>query len=122
MQSSTTSSMNFATINYSENAMTSTQVEKVTYNGSNNNYLSSLAIDGVELNTTFNKENSNYFVEIQNQTSLNVTAVAEDETAKVVITGEDNITSSESKILISVTAENGDIRYYRIFVTAGGIE
>lgn len=86
------------------------------YNGSNNNYLEKLEVEGKELNTSFNKENDTYFIDINNTNTINVTAIAEDSTAKVYITGNDNIESGNNKILISVTAENGDVRYYRIFV------
>ena len=87
-----------------------------TYNGSNNNYLSSLEVEGVELNTSFNKEKGTYFINTNNTNGLNVIATAEDSTAKVCVVGNDNIQSGSNKILISVTAENGNIRYYRIFV------
>lgn len=86
------------------------------YNGSNNNYLEKLEIEGTELNTSFNKENGTYFIDVNNTNSINVTAIAEDSTAKIYITGNDKIESGNNKILISVTAENGDVRYYRIFV------
>lgn len=89
---------------------------QATYNGSNNNYLEKLEVEGKELNTSFNKENGTYFIDINNTNTINVTAIAEDSTAKVYITGNDNIESGNNKILISVTAENGDVRYYRIFV------
>ena len=87
-----------------------------TYNGSNNNYLSNLEVEGVELNTSFNKEKGTYFIKTNNTNSLNITATAEDSTAKVCVAGNENIQSGSNKILISVTAENGNIRYYRIFV------
>ena len=57
-----------------------------------------------------------YFINTNNTNSFNVIATAEDSTAKVCIVGNDNIQSGNNKILISVTAENGNIRYYRIFV------
>ena len=89
---------------------------KATYNGSNNNYLSKLEIDGIELNTSFNKENETYFINTDNTNTINIVATAEDSTAKINIAGNDNIQNGNNKILISVTAENGDVRYYRIFV------
>ena len=57
-----------------------------------------------------------YFAEVENQSSVNVSVTKEDETATVCITGNDSLKSGENKILISVTAENGDVRYYRIFI------
>lgn len=96
---------------------TSINIEnQATYNGSNNNYLEKLEVEGKEFNTSFNKENGTYFIDINNTNAINVTAIAEDSTAKVYITGNDNLESGNNKILISVTAENGDVRYYRIFV------
>ena len=89
---------------------------KATYNGSNNNYLSKLEIDGIELNTSFNKENETYFINTDNTNTINIVATAEDSTAKINIAGNDTIQNGNNKILISVTAENGDVRYYRIFV------
>ena len=46
--------------------------ETAVYNGSNNNYLKKIKIKGVDLNTTFNKENTTYFIETTGKTSLNV--------------------------------------------------
>ena len=89
---------------------------QATYNGSNNNYLSKLEIDGIELNTSFNKENGTYFINTDNTNTINIVAIAEDSTAKINIAGNDTIKNGNNKILISVTAENGDVRYYRIFV------
>lgn len=89
---------------------------QATYNGSNNNYLSKLEIDGIELNTSFNKENQTYFINTDNTNTINIVAIAEDSTAKINIAGNDTIQNGNNKILISVTAENGDVRYYRIFV------
>lgn len=101
----------------SSSSGTSINIEnQATYNGSNNNYLEKLEVEGKELNTYFNKENGTYFIDINNTNTINVTAIAEDSTAKVYITGNDNLKSGNNKILISVTAENGDVRYYRIFV------
>ena len=98
---------------------TSSQLKEETavYNGSNNNYLASLEIEGESLNTIFNKENTTYFVKTSDKTQLNVNVVAESSDAKVYITGNDNLKNGDNKVLISVIAENGDVRYYRVFVT-----
>lgn len=94
----------------------SKSVETAVYNGSNNNYLEELKVEGAELNTSFSKENTTYFITVTNTDSLNITATAEDSSAKVYITGNDSIKEGTNKVLISVTAENGETRYYRIFV------
>lgn len=92
--------------------------ETVSYNGSSNNYLSSLTVDGYDLSTTFTKTNTTYFVNINSDvSSINITAVPEESSAKVTVYGNQNIESSKSKILISVTAENGSVRIYRLYVT-----
>ena len=89
------------------------QTEIATYNGSSNNYLSSLKINGVQLTTDFNKEKTTYFASVENMETIKVTANAEDSNSKVAITGT-SLKSGENKVLISVTA---DVRYYRIYVT-----
>lgn len=99
----------------SSGAQSNKNVESAIYNGSNNNYLKNLSVKGVELNTSFNKENTTYFIKVTDTSNLKITATAEDSMAKVVVTGNDSIKEGTNKILIAVTAENGDIRYYRIF-------
>lgn len=93
------------------------QTETVTYNGESNNYLSSLEIDGYEISPTFSKTNNTYFINAESDVEkVTVNAIAEDGNAKVNIYGNDNIDGKQSKILVSVTAENGEVRIYRIFV------
>ena len=108
-------------ISYSANTMNvsniTSQTETAVYNGSSNNYLSSLEIEGENLNTTFNKENTTYFIQTTGKSELEVKVTAEDDEAKVYVTGNENLKTGNNKILISVTAENGDVRYYRVFVT-----
>lgn len=125
------SNSNFGTNMYSGNSQmmnmgssmsmgtSSTQlnIETAIYNGSANNYLESLVINEEDLNIDFRKENTTYFIETEGRSSISVSTKAEDSDAKVCITGNNNLKTGDNKILISVTAENGDIRYYRIFVT-----
>ena len=86
------------------------------YNGSSNNYLSKLEISNVDLNTKFTKENSTYYAEITKKDTLNVKANAEDDGATICITGNDNLKNGINKILISISAKNGNVRYYRVYV------
>lgn len=108
-------------INYSNmqyRGMSSSGVQQVTYNGSDNNYLSELSIEGYSLNKDFSKENSTYFVTVENNVeTLKISAVEEDDTADLCIYGNENLKSGTNKILISITAENGNVRNYRIYVT-----
>lgn len=93
-------------------------IETVTYNGSNNNYLSDLSIENYRLNKEFTKENSTYFIEVENDVNtLNITATADDDTGTVCIYGNEDLEQGSNKILISVTAENGNVRNYRVYVT-----
>lgn len=63
------------------------QTDTVTYNGSNNNYLTSLTIEDAQLTTDFNKEKSTYFATVENMEEITVTANVEDSSSKVAITG-----------------------------------
>lgn len=103
----------------STSSSTSNTQNVVTYKGSDNNYLQKLEIEGYSLNKDFVKENSTYFVKIgdENIQSLNVTAITEESTSKVCIYGNESLTDNTNKILISVTAENGNVRNYRIYIT-----
>lgn len=106
-------------ISATSTTMSNSQTEEtVTYNGSCNNYLSSLVIDGYSLNKEFAKDNSTYFITTSDDiTSLNITATAEDDDATVCIYGNSELSEGTNKILISVTAENGSVRSYRVYVT-----
>lgn len=106
-----------SSVNFSSTSSMQVENQTAIYNGSNNNYLSNLEIEGESLNTSFNKENTTYFIETTGKTELNVNVTKENETSKVYITGNKNLKTGDNKILISVTAENGDVRYYRVFVT-----
>lgn len=93
------------------------QSAEVVYNGSDNNYLKELSIKGYEMTNKFTKENTTYFIKLEEDvTSLDITAKAEHSAAKVCVYGNTNIKNG-SKILISVTAENGNVRNYRIYVS-----
>lgn len=115
-QKSKSSSSGKTTTNNSGSYSQSTQkTETAVYNGSNNNYLKTLQVNGVNFNTEFSKENTSYFVTLADTENLEVVAEAEDSTAKISIIGNNSLKDGTNKILISVTAQNGDIRYYRIF-------
>lgn len=94
------------------------ETQSVIYNGESNNYLSSLTIDGLDLSPSFSKTCQTYFVEVGNDIrSITINAEAEDENAKVTIYGNENLVEGENKVLVSVTAENGTVKFYRIYVT-----
>lgn len=90
----------------------------VTYQGSQNNYLSSLSIKNVEFKNNFRKTTLDYFAKVdENTQSVTVTAVAEDSSAIVTISGNTNLKSGLNKVLITVTADDGSIKTYRIYIT-----
>ena len=95
----------------------SSNAQTIVYNGSSNNYLENLFITDYELNTEFKKENTSYFLTVANDgTAIKGTATREDSSSKVCIYGNENLKAGINKVLISVTAENGEVRNYRIFV------
>ena len=101
-----------------QSSSNSGNIETVTYNGSDNNYLSELSAQGYELNKTFNKESSTYFITVDKDVSeVIINAISEDSNAIVCVTGNTDLKSETNKILVSVTAENGNVRNYKIYVT-----
>ena len=96
---------------------TATQGETVTYNGSSNNYLKKLSVEGYEFTTDFSKENDTYFMKIEEEKkSLTITAIAEEDETQICIYGNEEVKDGD-KILVSITAENGNVRTYRIYIT-----
>ena len=110
---------------------------KVTYNGktayiktdlltstkpeedkSKNVKLSSLKIEGVNLEPEFNPETLDYKANVgKDVTSLKIDAKAEDEKAKVTIEGNEKLKAGENTVKISVTTEDGAVTTYLIVVT-----
>ena len=92
--------------------------QEETYQGSYNNYLTDIQIEGYSLRTSFYKTNQTYFITVENEiTQLTITATTCDETASIQIYGNTDLQEGINKILISVTAENKEVRTYRIYVT-----
>jgi len=86
---------------------------------SKNNYLKSLNIDGYELTPKFNKETLEYQVELDPGTEkINVSATKEDTKARIKGIGEIKITEGINTINITVTAENGNERVYKIIANS----
>lgn len=93
-------------------------VTTVTYNGSYDNYLSNLEVTGYEITPEFSKTNQTYFLTVENDVEeIKINYDCSDSTAKVSIYGNTSLKEGENKILINVTAENGSVRTYRIYVT-----
>ncbi len=82
--------------------------------GSGNNYLSKITIDGKELNG-FDKDVVEYSQSIPNdKTSITINATAENSLSIILGTGEIQLTSDTTNVDITVVAENGDIKTYKI--------
>lgn len=77
--------------------------------------LENLAIENYELSPEFNKDVTNYFVEVSNDTeTLNVLAIPIDTNAKVKIEGNESLNVGKNKVIINVTAKDGitNKKYY----------
>ena len=87
----------------------------VVYYYSSNNYLSSLEVEGYEIE--FNKYTEEYRITVKNDvTSLDIRALAEDSRSRVEITGNNDFKEGENVVTITVTAENGNSREYSLVV------
>ena len=84
---------------------------------SENNYLLNLSTNHGTLQPEFNKEITDYTVEVENEiTTINVSATREDLLSTISGTGEYAIKVGENSIIISVIAENGSVRNYNLNV------
>lgn len=84
---------------------------------SKNNYLKSLSVDGFNLDPVFNKDKTEYRLEVPSSTEqINIKATTEDKEADVSGTGLKAVTEGENKFNILVTAENGSTKTYILTV------
>ncbi len=82
---------------------------------SDNNYLSSLSVDGYQLDPFFDKETLIYELEVDNDINeVIVKAIAEDSKAKVLGVGDITVSEGLNKIDVKVVAENGNIKTYTL--------
>ena len=85
------------------------------YPKSTNNYLSKLEIEGYEIE--FNKDTLEYNIKVSSDVeTLDITAVAEDSSARVNIYGNSDFKEGENTVTVVVTAEDGSERTYTITV------
>lgn len=91
-----------------------TVIEK---NYSANNFLSSLSIEGYDLEPVFDKNTLTYDLEVENDVeNVIINAIAEDKSAKVLGIGEISVNEGQNKIEIKVVAENGNTKIYTLNV------
>ena len=82
------------------------------------NYLSSLEVEGREINPKFDKETLEYTVDLESgTTSINIKAITEHNKANIVGAGVKNVTEGVNNFDIVVTAENGSKRTYKLKAT-----
>lgn len=88
-----------------------------TLDGSPNNKLSGLGVDGFALTPSFNRDTQSYDLIVDpSVSSVTVSASAIDSKASVSGTGTVNLQSGNNDITIAVKAENGQVRDYVIHV------
>ncbi len=85
---------------------------------SGNNYLKYLQISEEGLTPYFTRNITDYAITVgENVNDIEILAKAEDENARVEISGNNNLKEGNNEINIKVTAENGYYRIYTIIVT-----
>lgn len=98
-----------------KNLITETKPEEK----SNNTNLQTLVIEGVELTPTFSANVTEYTVKLTNykEQSLKINAEPEDTKSTVKVEGNEEIKIGENVISITVTAEDGTTKVYKVTVT-----
>lgn len=95
----------------SSKSVTISVKEPVNY--SSNNYLKSLNVEGYDIG--FSKEKTSYSVNIKKGTDkINITGSADDDKSRVSGLGEKSVEEGDNSFEITVTAENGSTRTYKI--------
>ncbi len=102
------------------NNMPETACAKPTVNGSPNNKLSGIMIDGYSLTPTFSKDTEKYDLVVDSSvSSVNIRATAIDSKATVSGAGTISLGSGTTIVKIVVKAENGDTRTYQVSIAKG---
>lgn len=102
------------------NNMPETACAKPTVNGSPNNKLSGITIDGYSLTPTFSKDTEKYDLVVDSSvSSVNIRATAIDSKANVSGAGTISLGSGTTIVKIVVKAENGDTRTYQVSIAKG---
>ena len=88
-----------------------------TLDGSPNNKLAALGVDGFALTPTFNRDTESYDLIVDpSVASVTVSATALDSSAIVAGTGTVDLQSGINDITVAVQAQNGAIRYYVLHI------
>lgn len=95
---------------------TTTTTKTTTKKASSNNLLSKILIDG-ELLDDFDSGKTKYDYVVDYDTKkVSIKAVAEDENAEVEVNNLDNLDVGDNLVTITVTAEDGSVKYYKITI------
>lgn len=105
------------TITVNEKTTTTKTTTTTTKSKSDNNYLSSITIDGSEVEG-FSKTKTKYFYEVENDVEkVSVKAEAEDDKAEVNVDGPRTLDVGDNDFTISVKSENNTTKIYKVIVT-----
>ena len=106
------------------NNMPETPAPLPTKDGSPNNRLKTLVINGFKIDPQFNTDILNYSTALKADTNtIKIIAEPYDNRAKVAGTGNMTITNEITLAVVNVTAENGDVRQYAIGIyKPGGVK
>lgn len=106
---------NSENISYKKATKTITVKEKVIKTYSSNNNLKSLSIENASFKEEFDKNKTEYNVELPpNTKKIKINAEKDDKEANVSGAGEVEVSEGNNKIVIKVTAENGNTKEYII--------
>lgn len=96
----------------------SSSSNQTTYTKSSDATLKSLKLDIEGLSPSFNKNTYTYTLSVGSDVnSVNVTASTNSSKARYSVSGNTNLKNGDNTIYITVTAENGATRTYKIIVT-----
>lgn len=102
------------------NNMPADACQRPTGDGSPNNVLNALTVDGYNLTPTFSKFTYEYDIIVgKDVASINVAASTLDSSAKLEGAGNIGLVEGTNTIMIKVTAANGDVRNYTLRVYRG---
>ena len=99
-----------------QNSTNGTTAEKKEYNSDNT--LKSLEVENYKINPNFNKDTTDYKLEVDETVEkVNIKASANSDKAEVTGVGERNLTQGENTIEVKVIAENGNEKIYKVLIT-----
>ena len=88
-----------------------------TGDGSPNNKLSSLSVEGLSLTPSFGKDTQSYNLIVNTSVSaITIKATAADSSATISGAGTVSLNSGETDVVVTVKAKNGSVRTYTIHV------